>query len=131
MAGSSDIDIVSGRPNAVRPVFGACVRRARVRRTPTKAFRLRSSDVVRPVFGSCSANGGPLIGRGDDTFWKPSSNSTCSIRAFRAYPLIEIRQAVPCRAIRGSRISVNGSPPPSSLRHEPPAPYCGPEHVGH
>ena len=24
-----------------------------------------------------------------------------SIRIFRAYPLIEIRQAVPCRAIRG------------------------------
>ena len=29
------------------------------------------------------------------------SSSNFSIRAFRAYPLIEIRQTVPCRAIRG------------------------------
>ena len=39
--------------------------------------------------------------------WKPSSSSNFSIRAFRAYPLIEVRQAVPCRAIRGSSISVS------------------------
>ena len=29
------------------------------------------------------------------------SSSNFSIRAFRAYPLIEIRQTAPCRAIRG------------------------------
>ena len=34
--------------------------------------------------------------------WKPSSSSNSSIRVVRAYPLIEIRQAVPCRAIRGN-----------------------------
>ena len=45
--------------------------------------------------------------------WKPSSNSNFSIRAFRACPLIEIRQTVPCRAIRGNSISVNGTLPPS------------------
>ena len=39
--------------------------------------------------------------------WKPSSNSTFSIRAFRAYPPVEIRQTVSCRAIRAERISVN------------------------
>ena len=39
------------------------------------------------------------------------------IRAFRAYPLIEIRQAIPCRAIRGNDISVNGTlPPPHRCR---------------
>ena len=30
------------------------------------------------------------------------SSSNVSIRVFRAYPLIEIRQTVPCRAIRGN-----------------------------
>ena len=35
-----------------------------------------------------------------------------SIRAFRACPLVEIRQAVPCRAIRGNSISVNSTLPP-------------------
>ena len=33
-----------------------------------------------------------------------------SIRAFRAYPLVEIRQTVPCRAIRGNSISVDSTP---------------------
>ena len=41
--------------------------------------------------------------------WKPSSSSNWSIRAFRAYPLIEIRPNVPCRTIRGSSISVNST----------------------
>ena len=49
--------------------------------------------------------------------WKPSSSSNFSIRAFRAYPLIEIRQTVPCRAIRGNSISVNCTLPP--LSHAP------------
>ena len=39
------------------------------------------------------------------------SSSNLSIRAFRSYPLIEIRQAVLCRAIRGDSISVNSKPP--------------------
>ena len=39
------------------------------------------------------------------------SSSNVSIQAFRAYPLIEIGQAVPCRAIRGNGISVNSTPP--------------------
>ena len=42
---------------------------------------------------------------------KPPSSSHFSVRAFRAYPLIEIRQAAPCRAIRGNRISVNSTLP--------------------
>ena len=43
------------------------------------------------------------------------SCSNCSIRVVRAYPLIEIRQTVPCRAsraIRGSSISVDSTLPP-------------------
>ena len=44
---------------------------------------------------------------------KPSSSSNFSIRAFRAYPLIEIIQAAPCRAIRGNSISVNSTLPRS------------------
>ena len=36
-----------------------------------------------------------------------------SIRAFRAYPLIEIRQISPCRAIRGNSISVKSTLTPS------------------
>ena len=45
--------------------------------------------------------------------WKPSSSSKFSIRAFRAYHLVEIRQTVPCRAVRGNGISVNSTLPPS------------------
>ena len=37
--------------------------------------------------------------KGGQYSWKPSSSSNFSIRAFRAYPLI---QKVPCRAIRGN-----------------------------
>ena len=43
------------------------------------------------------------------------SSSNFPIRVFRAYPLIEIRQTVPCRAsraIRGSSISVSSTRPP-------------------
>ena len=52
------------------------------------------------------------LGRGDDPVGEilielkslnPSfSSSNLSIRAFRAYPHSEIRQTVPCRAIRGN-----------------------------
>ena len=45
--------------------------------------------------------------------WKPSSSSNFSIRVVRADPLIEIRQTVPCRSIRGNSISVNSTLPPS------------------
>ena len=48
--------------------------------------------------------------------WKPSSSSNFSIRAFRAYPLVEMRLAAPCRAsraIQGSSISVSSTFPPS------------------
>ena len=41
--------------------------------------------------------------------WKPSSSSNVSIWVVRACPLIETRQAAPCRAIRGSNISVNST----------------------
>ena len=40
--------------------------------------------------------------------WKPSSNSDFSIRAFRAYPLLD--QTGPCRAIRDNGISVSSTP---------------------
>jgi hypothetical protein len=45
--------------------------------------------------------------------WKPSSSSNFSIRAFRACSLAEVRQTPPCRAIRGSSISVSNTLPPS------------------
>ena len=45
--------------------------------------------------------------------WNPSSSSNFSIRVVRAYPLLKIRQTVPCRAIRGICISVNSTLPPS------------------
>ena len=37
------------------------------------------------------------------------------IRAFRAWPSVEIRQTAPARAIQGSSTSVNGTLPASSL----------------
>ena len=42
---------------------------------------------------------------------KPSSRSDLSVRAFRAYPLIGIRQPFPCRAIQADCISVNSTIP--------------------
>ena len=47
-----------------------------------------------------------------------------SSRAFRAYPLIEIRQTVPCRAIRGNNIPVNSTLPPLQCA-APPPPFAG------
>ena len=47
--------------------------------------------------------------------WKPSSSSNCSIRAFRAYYLIEVRQTIICRAIRADSISINSTISPSHL----------------
>ena len=44
--------------------------------------------------------------------WKASSSSNFSIQAFRVYTLVEIGQMVPCRAIRGTSISVNSTLPP-------------------
>ena len=41
------------------------------------------------------------------------SSSNLSILYFRAYPLREIKQTVPCRAIRGNSISVNSTLPTS------------------
>ena len=41
------------------------------------------------------------------------SSSNISIRAFRAYYLVEIRQTILCRAFRGNSISVNSILPPS------------------
>ena len=43
----------------------------------------------------------------------PRRAENLSIRAFRAYPRIEIRHTFPCRAIRGNSISVNSTIPPS------------------
>ena len=57
------------------------------------------------LVGGSAENG--LTRKGGWHDWKPSSSSLCSNRAFRAYPLIEIRQTVPCRAIRGNSISLN------------------------
>ena len=53
----------------------------------------------------------PLFREGGWYGWKSSSSSNLSIRVVRADPLIEIGQAVPCRAIRGNSILVNGTLP--------------------
>ena len=62
-----------------------------------------------------------LIGRGDDTVGNPHRAQICqfdvfelmflSMRAFRVYPLVETRHTAPCRAIRGSSISVSSTLP--------------------
>ena len=39
--------------------------------------------------------------------WKPSSSSNFSIRALRAYSLVEVRQTILYRAIRADCISIN------------------------
>ena len=53
--------------------------------------------------------------------WKPSPSSNLSIRAVRAYSVIETRQTVPCRAIRGDGISMNSTLPLSQSRPRPEA----------
>ena len=61
------------------------------------------------------------------------SSSNLSIRVFRAYPLFEIRQAAPCRAMRGSSISVNSTLPPLKAGVHPRLAHGGPRaaHDGH
>ena len=65
-----------------------------------------------PASGSRGPQARGRFRKGGRYGWKPSSSSNFSIRAFRAYPPIEIRQTVPCRAIRGNSISVNRTLPP-------------------
>ena len=48
---------------------------------------------------------------GNDTVVNPHRDQTHQFEFFRAYPLIEIRQAVPCREIRGNSIAVNSTLP--------------------
>ena len=48
------------------------------------------------------------------------SSSISSIRVVRAYPPVEIRQTVPCRAIRVNSISVDSTLPPSYADCRPP-----------
>ena len=54
-----------------------------------------------------------IISEGGMIRLEPSLSSNFSIRSFRAYPLIEIRQTVPYRAIRADSISINSILPPS------------------
>ena len=80
------------------------------------------------------------FGRGDDTvgnlielkFLNASfSSSGCSNRAFRAYPLVEIRQTAPCRSIRGNSsdssrqyLSQQYPPPPLTNARAPDQRGC-------
>ena len=66
----------------------------------------------RPLRGF-SRRGLALFQKGGWYNYRPSSSSNFSIRAFRAYPLVEIRQTILYRAIRGSSISVSSTLPPS------------------
>ena len=54
----------------------------------------------------------PMLRKGGRYGWKPSSSSNFPIRVVRAYPLIEIRQTIIHRAVRGNGISVNSTLPP-------------------
>ena len=49
--------------------------------------------------------------------WKPSSSANLSIRAFRAVPLVDTRQAILYRAVRGNSISIGSILPPSSFSY--------------
>ena len=62
----------------------------------------------RRLASRLSSEGGGCYG------WRHSSSSSFLIRAFLAYPLVEIRQTVPRRATRGNSISVNSTLPPPS-----------------
>ena len=67
---------------------------------------------VRAVHDGRARLGVAILGRGDDTVESPRRAQVLSVRAFRAYPLFEVRQIVPCRAVRGNSISVNSTIPP-------------------
>ena len=47
--------------------------------------------------------------------WKPSSSSIVSSRALRVYPLVEVRQTVCRRKVRGDSISISSILPPLNL----------------
>ena len=84
----------------------------------------QASDVARRTEASefaCTEAGSwtlTMTRKGGCYGWKPSSSSNFSIRAFRAYPFIEIRRTSPCWAIRGNSISVNSALPPPN---DPPS----------
>ena len=56
------------------------------------------------------------------TTTKSSSSSNLSIRAFRACPLIEIRQTVPCRANSRQQYLSQQHPPPHASHTQRPEP---------
>ena len=53
-----------------------------------------------------------IFAGGDDTVGTTHRAQFVKLVVVRAYPLIQIRQTVPCRAIRGNSVSVNGALPP-------------------
>ena len=65
-----------------------------------------------------------LFGSGDDAVGNPHRAQLVPFELFELYPLIESRQAVPCRAIRGDSISVNSTLPP--LQHQEIMGFGGP-----
>ena len=98
-------------PPPHRKYFDVC--RISMRRFSLRALQARKWHVYgSSTFGAAWEGCRILIRKGGWYGWKPSSSSIFSIRAFRVYPLIEIRLPVPCRTTRGSSISVNSTLPP-------------------
>ena len=71
-------------------------------------FRAIAKQTVSRSHGSRESNARQLIGRGMIRL-ATLIELKFSIRVLRAYPLIEVRQTVPCRAIRGNSISINSN----------------------
>ena len=88
---------------------------SRTPRRPSRSTLLLNNINPRSSAPAAAADGrAAILGRGDDTVGNPPSSSDLSIRVFLVFSLIEIKQTVPCRAIRGnSSISVNSTLPPS------------------
>ena len=78
----------------------------------TRTLTARSLPFVTCALPTRHGSAPSSVRKGGCCGWEPSSSSNFSIRVFRAYPLIEIRQAVPCRAIRGNSNLSQQYPPP-------------------
>ena len=108
MPGNNDNNKNNNATGAGRRRLGGDVLRSPAQGVPRKGgmiWKLKAANDPWKWLKSGACRKGGWYG------WKPSSSFNFWIRAFRACPIVETRQAAPSRAIRGNSISVNSTLP--------------------
>ena len=81
-----------------------------LRRNQHTSYSFRQPSDIWATFACCHS-----FGRGDHTVGNPHRTFRAQISRFQLFKLIQIRQTIPCRAVRGNSISVNSTLPASCL----------------